>query len=104
MSAASTPLLILSALIFAVGCFGLIARRSLVHILLGAELMLLAPIVLLVSFAVSGPGQRGGAGAALAIFAVVGAVSQLGVGMGLVLFKSRARESTVVDDVDVLGP
>jgi NADH-quinone oxidoreductase subunit K len=104
MTAGLAQLLILSAVVFGLGCFGLVARRSLMHVLLNAALMLMAPIILVLGVAGLGPGKGGGSGAALAIVAAVALAAQLGVGMVLVLFKSRPRTTAAADELDVLDP
>jgi NADH-quinone oxidoreductase subunit K len=91
--------LTLSALLFAVGTYGLLARRNAVAVLLAVELMLNAGNLNLVAFSAA---LRDTAGQAFALFVVVVAAAEVGVGLAIVLLLFRNRESVAVDQARAL--
>jgi NADH-quinone oxidoreductase subunit K len=96
---------VLSAILFAVGLYGVLARRNALHVVVALVVLLTAPAVALVGFAHTG---RGGAGPplgdALAFFAMVttGAVAALGLSLVLLVWR-RTGTADIDELVDVEG-
>lgn len=93
--------LILSAALFSIGLFGVLARRNAIAILLGIELMLNAVNINLVAFwRYLDPSQMAGQVFALIVFAV--AAAEVAVGLALVISVYRNRKTVVADELDML--
>lgn len=93
--------LILSAALFSIGLFGVLARRNAIAILLGIELMLNAVNINLVVFwRYLDPSQMAGQVFALIVFAV--AAAEVAVGLALVISVYRNRKTVVADELDML--
>ena len=93
--------LILSAALFSVGLFGVLARRNAVAILLGIELMLNAVNINLAAFwRYLDPIQMNGQVFAIIVFAV--AAAEVAVGLALVISVYRRRNTVVADEIDML--
>jgi NADH-quinone oxidoreductase subunit K len=93
--------LILSAALFSIGLFGVLARRNAVAILLGVELMLNAVNINLVAFWRYGDvAQMAGQVFAIIVFAV--AAAEVAVGLALVISVYRNRKTVVADELDML--
>ncbi len=93
--------LILSAALFSIGLFGVLARRNAIAILLGVELMLNAVNINLVAFwRYLDPSQMTGQVFALIVFAV--AAAEVAVGLALVISVYRNRKTVVADELDML--
>ena len=93
--------LILSAALFSIGLFGVLARRNAVAILLGVELMLNAVNINLVAFWRYGDvTQMAGQVFAIIVFAV--AAAEVAVGLALVISVYRSRNTVVADELDML--
>ncbi len=93
--------LILSAALFSIGLFGVLARRNAIAILLGVELMLNAVNINLVAFWRYGDvTQMAGQVFAIIVFAV--AAAEVAVGLALVISVYRSRKTVVADELDML--
>jgi len=93
--------LILSAALFSIGMFGVLARRNAVAILLGIELMLNAVNINLVSFwRYNNPVLMDGQVFAIIVFAV--AAAEVAVGLALVISIYRRRNTVVADEIDLM--
>ena len=93
--------LILSAALFSIGLFGVLARRNAIAILLGVELMLNAVNINLVAFWRYGDvAQMAGQVFAIIVFAV--AAAEVAVGLALVISVYRSRKTVVADELDLL--
>jgi NADH-quinone oxidoreductase subunit K len=93
--------LYLSAALFCIGLFGVLARRNAIAILLGVELMLNAVNVNLVAFWRYGdPAQMAGQVFAIIVFAV--AAAEVAVGLALVISVYRRRNTIVADEIDLM--
>jgi NADH:ubiquinone oxidoreductase subunit K len=89
--------LIVSALLFAIGAFGFMARRNAILMLICIELMLNGVNLSLVAFNAYLPGdQVNGAIFALMIMAV--AAAEATVGLALVIAIIRTRQTPEVDE------
>lgn len=100
----SVPLswyLILAALLFSIGLFGVLARRNAIAILLGIELMLNAVNINLVAFwRYHDPADMAGQAFAVIVFAV--AAAEVAVGLALIISVYRRRKTVVADEIDLL--
>jgi NADH-quinone oxidoreductase subunit K len=90
--------LVLCACVFALGLYVVLTRRELIAILAGAELMLGAANVQLVSFA-SATGVPGEGVQALALMVLVVAAAEAGVGLAIVVTLSRRSGRSRTDDL-----
>jgi NADH:ubiquinone oxidoreductase subunit K len=94
-------ILVFSALLFSIGLYGVMARRSAVLVLMSVELMLNAVAVNLVAFATRLDPQHF-AGIIFAIFVITIAAAELGLGLAIVLRVYRMRSSVNVDEMDLM--
>jgi NADH-quinone oxidoreductase subunit K len=93
--------LTLSAALFSIGLFGVLARRNAVAILLGIELMLNAVNINLVAFWRYGdPAMITGQVFAIIVFAV--AAAEVAVGLALIISVYRNRSTVIANDIDML--
>lgn len=93
--------LILSAALFCIGLFGVLARRNAVAILLSVELMMNAVNINLVSFwRYLNPVSIDGQVFAVIVFAV--AAAEVAVGLALVISVYRRRNTVVADDINLM--
>ena len=93
--------LILSAALFSVGLFGVLARKNAVAILMGVELMLNAVNINLVAFwRYRAPELIAGQAFAIMVFAV--AAAEVAVGLALIISIYRRRNTVVADEIDML--
>ena len=93
--------LILSAALFSIGLFGVLARHNAIAILLGVELMLNAVNINLVAFWRYGDVmQMAGQVFAIIVFAV--AAAEVAVGLALVISVYRNRKTVVADELDMM--
>jgi NADH-quinone oxidoreductase subunit K len=86
----------LSALLFGVGVYGVLARRNAVALLMAVELMLNAANLDLVAFDAWWRDRLHG-GQVFALFLVVIAAAEVGVGLAIVLAVFRLRDTSSVD-------
>jgi len=93
--------LILSALLFAIGVYGVIARRNAVLVLMAIELMLNAVALNLVAFATY-LDPKNFTGVIFAIFVITVAAAELGLGLAIVVRVYRMRTTVNVDELDIL--
>lgn len=93
--------LILSAAMFSIGLFGVLARKNAIAILLSVELMLNAVNINLVAFwRYLDPTVMTGQAFAIIVFAV--AAAEVAVGLALIISVYRRRKTTVANDLDML--
>ncbi len=93
--------LVVAALLFCIGSYGVLARRNAVAILMSVELMLNAVNINLVAFwRYLAPQDM--SGQAFAAFVFVVAAAEAAVGLAILLFVYRTRRSVVVEDVNLL--
>ena len=93
--------LVVAALLFCIGIYGVLARRNAVAILMSVELMLNAVNINLVAFwRYLAPQDM--SGQAFAAFVFVVAAAEAAVGLAILLFIYRTRRSVVVEDVNLL--
>jgi NADH:ubiquinone oxidoreductase subunit K len=94
--------LLLSALLFAVGVYGLLARRNAVLVLMAVELMLNAVNLDLVAFDAWLRDTLHG-GQVFALFVITIAAAEVGVGLAIVLAVFRTRGTVAVDELAELA-
>ncbi|HEX9696134.1 MAG TPA: NADH-quinone oxidoreductase subunit NuoK [Actinomycetota bacterium] len=93
--------LTLSALLFSVGVYGVLARRNAVLVLMSIELMLNAVNLNLVAFGAHFQDAMA-VGQIFALFVIAIAAAEVGIGLAIVLLIFRNRETINVDEVDLL--
>jgi NADH-quinone oxidoreductase subunit K len=104
VSVGISHVLVVSALIFGAGAFGLLARRNLFGMVLSLQLMLAGAELALVGF--SRLGDAGGhplSGMAFAVLALLAGVAEVVVAVALVLLVYRRHRTVQVDELDELG-
>ena len=91
--------LMLSAAIFVIGVLTVLLRRGAITILMGIELMLNAANLAFVAF-----GRQAGAGEGqiFVLFVVAVAAAEAAVGLAIVIALFRLRETTDVDDLNLM--
>ena len=93
--------LILSALLFAIGFFGVLARRSAIMILMAVELMLAGVAINFIAFATYLDGASF-SGLVFALFVIPFAAAEVGLALGIVLRLYRERRTANVDEANSL--
>jgi NADH:ubiquinone oxidoreductase subunit K len=91
------PVLVLAALLFSMGVYGVLARRNAVTVLLAVELMLNAVNINLVAFQAALQTPQA-VGQIFAIFVITVAAAEVGIGLAIVLLIFRNRRSANLDD------
>lgn len=94
--------LVLSALLFSVGVYGLLARRNAVLVLMSVELMLNAVNLNLVAFDVWLRDTLH-SGQSLTLFVIAIAAAEVGLGLAIVLQVFRLRATVAVDELTDLA-
>lgn len=103
--------LIVAALLFCIGTYGIFARRNAVAILMSVELMLNAVNINLVAFWRYNEMTRVAAGTAQsipttgwawAIFVLTVAAAEAAVGLALIISVYRRRDSVIAEELDLL--
>lgn len=89
---------VLSALLFSVGLYGVLARRNVVLVLVSVELMLNAVNLNLVAFDVWLRDTLH-AGQSLTLFTIAVAAAEIGIGLAIVLLVFRNRGSSNLDEL-----
>jgi NADH-quinone oxidoreductase subunit K len=93
--------LLLSAALFAVGLFGVLARRNAIAILMGVELMLNAVNINLIAFWRYLTPDRT-VGLVWATFVLTVAAAEAAVGLALIISVYRNRDSVIAEELDTL--
>lgn len=91
--------LLLSAALFCIGVYGILARRNGVLVLMSIELILTAVNINLLAF---GAAHDNLTGQVFALFVIAVAAAEVGVGLAIVLLIYRNRRSVDLTEVDVL--
>jgi len=94
-----TEFLFLSAFLFCVGVYGVLARRNGVLVLMSVELMLNAVNLNLVAFSAK---LGNVAGQVFALFVITIAAAEVGVGLAIVLLIYRNRVGVNLDEIDLM--
>jgi NAD(P)H-quinone oxidoreductase subunit 4L len=91
--------LLLAAVLFALGVYGVIARRNGVMVLMSIELILNSVNINLVAFSVMAGSISG---QVFALFIIAVAAAEVGVGLAIVLAIFRNRRSVELDELDLM--
>ncbi|MBI2302610.1 MAG: NADH-quinone oxidoreductase subunit NuoK, partial [Armatimonadetes bacterium] len=112
MNSAVQPYLILSAIVFCIGLYGVFSRLSAVGVLISLELLLNAVNINLVAFSrytdqgmtlpTFGGIAQGVAGQVFALITLTVAAAEAAVGLALVISMYRHFKHTNMDDMDLL--
>ena len=94
-----TQFLLLSAALFSIGVYGVIARRNGVAMLMSIELILNAVNINLLAFAAL---HGDLSGQVFALFIIAVAAAEVGVGLAIVLTIYRNRRSVDLDELDLM--
>jgi NADH-quinone oxidoreductase subunit K len=92
-----------AALLFGAGVYGVLRRRNAILLLMAVELMLNAVNLVLVTADSTVRGSLPHGGQAFALFVIVVAAAEVGVGLAIVLHLYRLRASVAVDEVPLDG-
>jgi NADH:ubiquinone oxidoreductase subunit K len=89
--------LLLGAVLFCIGVYGVIVRKNAVLVLMSIELILNSVNINLLAFAL----RKGGdvTGHVFALYVIAVAAAEVGVGLGLVLLIFRNRRSISLDEL-----
>ncbi|MEO5875869.1 MAG: NADH-quinone oxidoreductase subunit NuoK [Streptosporangiaceae bacterium] len=93
---------VVSALLFSIGVYGVLARRNAILVLMAAELMLNAVNLNLVTFDVLWQDRLHG-GQVLTLFTIVIAAAEVGLGLAIILLLFRNRQNIDIDRQDALS-
>jgi NADH:ubiquinone oxidoreductase subunit K len=88
--------LLLAAVLFCIGVFGVIARRNAVMVLMSIELVLNSVNLNLIAFALMNQDVDG---QVFALFVIAIAAAEVGVGLAMVLLIYRNRRSISLDEL-----
>jgi NADH:ubiquinone oxidoreductase subunit K len=95
--------LVLSAILFSLGVYGVLTRRNAVLILMSVELMLNAASINMVAFAAyTATGSAVAIGIVFAVFIITVAAAEVGLALAIILRIFRNRGTANVDEVDRL--
>ena len=101
MSNSLDAYLVLSALLFAIGTFGFLARRNAISMLMSIELMLNAVNLTVVAFGAFVAKLQVHA-AVIALLVIAVAAAEATVGLGIVMAIFRNRKTPLVDEYDAM--
>jgi len=94
--------LLLSAVLFGIGIYGVLARRNAILILMSVELMLNASNISLIAFDIWLQDTLR-TGQSLAVFIITIAAAEIGLGLAIVLMIYRQRRTIAIDELVSLG-
>ena len=88
-----------AALLVGLGVYGILARRNAILVLMAVELLLNGVNLVLVTADTTVKAALPATGQAFALFVIVLAAAEIGVGLAIVLQLYRMRHSVAVDEV-----
>ena len=88
-----------AALLVGLGVYGILARRNAILVLMAVELLLNGVNLVLVTADATVKATHPATGQAFALFVIVLAAAEIGVGLAIVLQLYRMRHSVAVDEV-----
>jgi len=94
----------IAALLFGTGVYGVLRRRNAVLLLMSVELLLNAVNLIFVTADATVRAALPQTGQVFALFVIVLAAAEVGVGLALVLQLYRLRTSVAVDELPLTGP
>lgn len=100
-TAGLTHFLILSAVLFAIGLFGVITQRNVIKVIMCLEIMLNAVNIALIAFS-QAVAPTSLTGQVFAIFVMVVAAAEVAVGIAIVFSIYRNRESVDMENFNIL--
>jgi NADH-quinone oxidoreductase subunit K len=89
----------IAGLLFGIGVYGVLARRNAVLLLMAVELMLNAVNLVLVTADTAVRSSVPQGGQVFALFVIVLAAAEIGVGLAIILQLYRLRRSVAVDEL-----
>jgi len=93
------PFIVLSAILFTIGCVGVLTRRNAIVVFMCIELMLNASNLALITFSRANGNLEG---QIAAFFVMVVAAAEVVVGLAIIMTIFRTRRSASVDDASLL--
>jgi NADH-quinone oxidoreductase subunit K len=90
---------VIAALLFGLGVYGVLRRRNAILVLMAVELMLNAVNLVFVTADVTTAAFAPHVGGVVALFVIVLAAAEVGVGLAIVLQFYRLRRVVAIDDV-----
>ncbi|MFH0777319.1 MAG: NADH-quinone oxidoreductase subunit NuoK [Candidatus Eisenbacteria bacterium] len=99
MQVSTTDFLAVSAIVFAVGVAGVLVRRNVLVVLMSVELMLNAANLAFITFSRAAGDM---AGQIAVLFVMTVAAAEIAVGLAIVLVVFRVKETTNVDEMNVM--
>jgi len=96
-----THYLLLSAVLFTIGLFGVLTKKNAITVLVSTEIMLNAVNLNLIAIN-KYVGADGIYGQLLALFVIAVAAAEVGVGLGIIISMYRNKESISLDDFNFL--
>ena len=94
--------LLLSAVLFSIGVYGVLARKNGVLVLMSIELILNAVNINLIAFGHLWGGSAAVTGQVFALFTITIAAAEVGVGLAIILLIYRNRTSVDLDEIDMM--
>ena len=94
-----THYMLLSAVLFMIGVFGVVTRRNIIIIFMSIELILNAVNINLVAFSNQ---LQNGIGQVFAVFVIAVAAAEAAVGLGIILAFYRNKETINIDEMNVM--
>jgi len=95
---------VLSGLLFAIGLYGVLARRNLILVLMSIELMLNAVNINLIGYSIfmNASESHRALGHVLIIFVITVAAAELALAIAIILRLYRNKSSINTDDVNIM--
>ncbi|MGK9370126.1 NADH-quinone oxidoreductase subunit NuoK [Melioribacter sp. Ez-97] len=100
MQVGLTHFLVVSAILFTLGLYGIVTRKNAVMVLMGIELILNAANINFVAFARYG--NFGLGGQAIALFIIILAAAEAAIALAIVLNIYKTFSNVNVDEIDKL--
>jgi NADH-quinone oxidoreductase subunit K len=94
-----THYMMLSAVLFMIGVFGVVTRRNIIIIFMSIELILNAVNINLIAFSLQWDNS---VGQVFALFVIAVAAAEAAVGLGIILALYRNKETINVDEMNVM--
>ena len=93
--------LVLSGILFAIGSFGVLARRNAISMLMSIELMVNAVNLAFIAFGAFSPSLAADAGV-IALIVIASAAAEATVGLAIVIAIYRNKKTPLVDEYDAM--
>jgi NADH-quinone oxidoreductase subunit K len=94
-----THYMILSAVLFMIGVFGVVTRRNIIIIFMSIELILNAVNINLMAFSLQ---WNNSVGQVFTLFVIAVAAAEAAVGLGIILAFYRNKETINIDEMNVM--